>query len=276
MAAARRHRPFFAGECALKDYLLGIWRLRYFWLSLVHIDLQSRYRGSVIGMGWSLLHPLIMTAVICAVFSRFFRCDVPGYGLFLLVGLTTWGFFTAVMSQGCQAFFHNQSYIRQQPAPLAIYPLRVALGAGVHLGLGLLVAMLISCGLNGVGPLLALPALLPALPLLFVFGWSIAILMGIVNVLFQDTQHLIEVALQVLFYMTPIIYPPQMLQERHLGWLVRVNPLATFLALIRQPILDGHVPALATYAVAAATTVMAAAAAGLALRCIERRMIFYL
>ena len=78
--------------------------------------------------------------------------------------------------------------------------------------------------------------------LLFVFGWSIAILMGIVNVLFQDTQHLLEVLLQILFYLTPIIYPPRMLQERHLGWLVGINPLAAFLDMFRQPILSGAPP----------------------------------
>jgi lipopolysaccharide transport system permease protein len=260
----------------LKNYLTGVWRLRYFWLSLVHIDLRSRYRGSWIGMGWSLLHPLAMTAVICTVFSRLFKTDIPSYGLFLLVGLTTWNFMTTAVNQGCQAFFRNESYIRQHPAPLAIYPLRVVLGAGIHLVLGLLVAIVISWFLHGFVNLAALPALLPALALLFVLGWSIAILMGIVNVLFQDTQHLVEVLLQVLFYLTPIIYPPQLLQARHVGWIVTMNPLAWFLDLIRQPVLAGQAPPLGVYAAASAVALVAVAAAGFMLSRIERRMIFYL
>ena len=260
----------------MKNYLTGVWRLRYFWLSLVHIDLRSRYRGSLIGMGWSLLHPLAMTAVICTVFSRLLKTDIPSFGLFLLAGLTTWNFITTAMNQGCQSFFHNESYIRQHPAPLAIYPLRVVLGASVHLVLGLLVTIVVSWFIHGPANLAALPALLPALALLFVLGWSLAILMSVVNVLFQDTQHLIEVLLQVLFYLTPIIYPPQMLQDRHVGWVIRINPLAWFLDLVRQPILAGQAPSLRIYAAAAVAALVAAAAAGLVLSRIERRMIFYL
>ena len=70
MAASQRRASWLAGECALKSYLIGVWRLRYFWLALVRIDLRNRYRGSMIGMGWSLLHPIAMTAVICTVFSH--------------------------------------------------------------------------------------------------------------------------------------------------------------------------------------------------------------
>ncbi len=112
--------------------------------------------------------------------------------------------------------------------------------------------------------------------LLFVLGWSIAILMGIVNVLFQDTQHLVEVLLQVLFYLTPIIYPPQLLQARHVGWFIAMNPLTWFLDLIRQPILAGQAPSLGVYAAASVAALVAAAVAGLVLSRIERRMIFYL
>ncbi|MGO8689842.1 MAG: ABC transporter permease [Thermoguttaceae bacterium] len=260
----------------MKNYLTGVWRLRYFWLSLVQIDLRSRYRGSLIGMGWSLLHPLAMTAVICTVFTTIFKTSVPSYGPFLLVGLTTWNFLTTAMNEGCQSFFRNESYIRQQPAPLAIYPLRVVLGAGVHLVLGLLVAIVISWCFHGFVNLAALPALLPALAMLFILGWSLAILMGVVNVLFQDTQHLMEVLLQVLFYLTPIIYPPQSLRGCHLGWIIAMNPLSWFFDLIRQPILAGQAPPLRLYATAAVAALVAAAAAGLVLSRIERRMIFYL
>ena len=81
-------------------------------------------------MGWSLLHPLAMTAVLFTVFTLIYPVeDKAGFALYLLVGLTTWSFLTTALNHGCQAFFRNESYIRQHPAPLAIYPLRVVLGA---------------------------------------------------------------------------------------------------------------------------------------------------
>ena len=137
-------------------------------------------------------------------------------------------------------------------------------------------AIIISWCIHGFNNFAALPALLPALALLFVLGWSLAILMGVVNVLFQDTQHLLEVLLQVLFYLTPIIYPPQLLKLRHLDRVVNLNPLTWFLDMIRQPILDGRLPPLGIYAAAAVATLVAVGAAGLLLSRIERRMIFYL
>ena len=73
-------------------YLARIWRLRYFWTSLVRIDLRNRYRRSVLGIGWSLLHPILMTAVLCAVFCPLFSVDYRQFAPFLLAGLAFWNF----------------------------------------------------------------------------------------------------------------------------------------------------------------------------------------
>lgn len=258
-------------------YFADIWRLRHFWLALVRVDLRKRYRRSIIGLGWSLLHPIAMTAVLCVVFSRLFNLEVRNYAPFLLSGLTFWGFFTAVVMQGCQCFFQGESYIRQHPAPLAIYPLRTTLGAGIHFLLGFLIATVFVWLVHGFGNLPAMLSLLPVLVLIFVFGWSLAVCVGLANVMFQDSQHLLEVALQMLFYMTPIMYKPEMLlTRRYLGWFVHLNPLAAFLELFRTPLLEGRLPSYWAFALAAVATCVVAALAALALKRFEKRMIFYL
>ena len=179
--------------------------------------------------------------------------------------------------QGCHCFFQGESYIRQHPAPLAIYPLRTTLGAGFHFLLGFAIAVVFVWCAAGFGNLLTLPCLLPTFVLLFIFGWSLAVCMGVANVLFQDSQHLIEVAMQVLFYATPIIIRPEFfLQRRLVSWFVRLNPLAAFLELIRQPLLEGKLPSHWAVGMASLGTLLAVAAAGLALKRFEKRMIFYL
>ena len=86
-----------------------------------------------------------------------------------------WNFIAAAMNGGCQSFFQNESYIRQQPAPLAIYPLRVRLGAGVHLLLGCSWSCIsLRAYATASGNLGRCPRPLPALALLFIFGWSLA------------------------------------------------------------------------------------------------------
>lgn len=260
----------------MAPYLRDIWRLRHFWLALVRIDLRSRYRRSMLGVGWSLLHPVAMTVVLCTVFSTLFKAEVRTYAPFLLAGLITWNYVVAVLNHGCHCFFQGEAYIRQYPAPLAIYPLRSVLGAGVHFLLGLAVVIVMVWGLNGFGNVAALPSLLPTFLMMFIVGWSLTILMGVVNVLFHDTQHLMEVLIQILFYVTPIIYPAQVLRERNLEWALMLNPAANFLELIRKPILEGVVPSPGTYLLAGITTLAAAALAMLTLWKAERKLIFYL
>jgi ABC-type polysaccharide/polyol phosphate export permease len=69
------------------SYAAAIWRCRYFWFSLVRMDLRTRYRRSVLGLGWSLLHPIAMMAILCTVFASVFKVSVEEYGPFVLGGL---------------------------------------------------------------------------------------------------------------------------------------------------------------------------------------------
>jgi len=260
----------------LIGYMNEVWRLRHFWLALVHNDLRRRYRHSVIGLGWSLLQPISMTIIFCVVFSTLFQQDIRTFAPYLLSGLVFWGFVHGSAMQGCHCFFMGESYIRQHRAPLAIHALRVVLGAKIHFLLGLAVVLVFVWGVNGLGNLPELVSLLPTMVLLLLLGWSLAVCLGVINVLFQDTQHLVEVGLQMLFYLTPIMYPADMLRKRNLGWFIDFNPMAAFLELVRTPILDGEFPSLTALSMACATVLVALAAAAWSLRWAERRIILYL
>jgi lipopolysaccharide transport system permease protein len=257
-------------------YLSSIWRLRHFWLALVRNDLRNRYRRSIIGIGWSLLNPIAMTIVLCVVFCKLLNQDLRTFAPHVLSGLTFWSFVTAAVMQGCQSFFLGESYIRQHPAPLAIYPLRITLGAGFHFLLGLGIVVLLVGIVKGIHHPLALLSLAPTLVLLFVVGWSLAVCLGVVNVMFQDSQHLIEIAMQVMFYITPIIYTTDLLEKRNLNWLADFNPFANLLELIQKPLLEGQLPSTWAVGMSCLTALVAASLATLALMRFEKRMIFYL
>lgn len=270
---------------ALTAYLGAIWHCRFFWLSLVKMDLRARYRGSVLGLGWSLLHPIAMTAILCVVFKVVFRVDLHFYAPYVFVGMTYWGYFTSVLSQGCGCFFQGESYIRQYPAPMAIYPLRTALGSGFHFLIGMVLALLLAL-VAGPPPaaessrffqFLALPSLLPSFVLLFLLGWSVATLFGLLTVRFRDTRHLAEIGLQGLFYMLPVMIPMESIEGRgRLVLVFRYNPLSPFLDLLRDPICYGHVPSLTTYIFAAAVVLVLCTVAVIALKIEERNLIFHL
>lgn len=253
-----------------------IWDYRYFWLSLVRMDLRTRYRRSVLGVGWSLLQPLLMSGILCVVFSNFLKVSAKEYVPHLLTGMVTWNFILGCALQGCQSFFQGESYIRQCPLPIGIYPLRTAIGALFHLTMGLIVLTLVASVTLGPPSPLAFLSLLPTLLLLFIFGWSLAVIFGSSNVFFQDTQHLAEVGFQILFYLTPIIYRLEDLGGHPLAWIVNLNPIVPLLQLVRAPLIQHTVPALGDYLPALGITALLAAAAAALLRRLQDKLIFYL
>jgi ABC-type polysaccharide/polyol phosphate export permease len=265
-------------------YCSAVWRCRYFWLALVGMDLRSRYRGSVLGMGWSLLQPVAMTGIICLVFCRLFNQTVGAMAAYVMVGLACWNYLLTAMLSGCLCFFQGEQYIRQYPAPMAIYPLRTVLAAAFHLALALAVGFLLAVACGGADSLSPRALLtLPLTLLLFlVAGWSLALLAGVATVFFRDTRHLAEVGFQVVFYLTPVFYPKDLLAGHGLGWVVDWNPVVPFLDLARLPLgaLTGGataaVPGPDVFARAALVTLLLAGAAVLALTRLEKRLIFHL
>jgi lipopolysaccharide transport system permease protein len=258
------------------EYLGEVWRFRYFWSSLVQIDLRARYRRSVLGLWWSLLHPLAMTIVMCTVFHKLFQMNYLEYAPYLLSGLACWNYLVTVTVNGCLCFLQGEPYIRQYPTPIAIYPLRIALGAMVHLCLTLTAAIAVTWFCQGFGNLPALIYLAPGLVLLFVLGWSVAILAGILHTVFRDMKHICDVGLQILFYATPILYSVEKLGGGRLSRLVSHNPVIPFIDLIREPVLYGQAPSLVTFASALAVAAIAALFAGLGVARLQQRLIFYL
>jgi ABC-type polysaccharide/polyol phosphate export permease len=257
-------------------YVTELWRLRHFWMALVRNDLRNRYRRSMLGLGWSLLQPIAMTAVLCTVFAGVLGVSLTEYAPYLLSGLTYWAFISSTATMGCQCFMQGEPYIRQHRAPLAIYPLRTTLGAGYHFLVGMGVVLVAVSVFSGFANPLALLSLVPSLVLLFVFAWSLAVCTGTLNVLFHDTQHLLEIILQMLFYMTPIMYKPEILINRNLGWAVQFNPFAVLLELIRQPLLQGALPSIETTRASVLIVAVMVAAAAMLLRWCERRLVFFL
>jgi len=263
----------------LSTYFKEIWRRRYFWLSLVKVDLRSRYRGSAFGIGWSLLHPIAMTTILCVVFSTMMKTEITDFAPYLMAGLTFWQFVTCSSLLGCECFFAGEGYIRQHPAPMAIYPLRTVLGAAFHFTLGFLLVIVLTlichgAGFLGVAPLLSL---IPTFALLLIFAWSLAILFGLANVRFRDLKHISDVGFQGLFYLTPIMYPEDWLENRrYITVLFHLNPFMPFLHLLRAPVCYNAVAAPETFLAATLITVATASAATAAMYWQERKIIFHL
>jgi ABC-type polysaccharide/polyol phosphate export permease len=243
---------------------------------LARLDLLRRYTSTMLGMVWAILAPLCMAAIIGTVFGKLFRLDLAEFLPYLFLNLTFWAFFVACLDGGAIAFVAAEGYIKQiARVPLLAYPLRMVLAAFVTLLLGLVAVALVVLLLGG-RPSPGWLWLLPALAAWFLFGLAIACISGILNTAVRDLQHIQSVAVQGLFYATPIMFPAALLVQHGLQPLLTFNPLYHLLIVVQVPLLYGHAPPAEHYVAAGLTLVAALGLALAGLRLVRRRLVFWL
>ncbi|OWK44469.1 ABC transporter permease [Fimbriiglobus ruber] len=259
------------------QHLKAVWLFRHFWLSLVKMDLRSRYRRSVLGIGWSVMHPVLMSVVLVVGFGHVMMANkYLEYGAYLLCGLCVWDFIRGSVVGGCTSLISNEAYIRQCPLPYGIYTLRTVLGTGVHFLITLTVVVVLTAFLTGTAnSFLGLRFVLPTLPFVFLFCWGAATVMAFITPYFHDMKHLIEVAAQFFFFVTPIMLPfkglPPWLQEFE-----QYNPVHIYLELIRAPLLSGEAPSLALYGQGITLGVVVAGLGACMIAWLQKKIIFEL
>jgi lipopolysaccharide transport system permease protein len=265
------HRLNTAGE-----YAADIWRRRYFWASLVVLDLKLRYKRSWLGIGWSLANPIATSLVLCFVFHSLFSMDLREYAPYVLSGMACWNFLAGSITEGCLCFHNSENYIRSVRVPLGVYPLRSALGLSFHFSLVFCTTIFVTVCARGLPHFTPLISLVPTLLLFVVYAWSAATVFGFINVFFPDVHQLTGIAMQLLFYLTPVFYPADLAKTHPCASLLTLNPFAQFIELVRAPILHGGFPSIASYSVVLATTATLLGLAIYMLHRYERRLIFHL
>lgn len=259
-------------------HLTAVWKFRHFLLALVRLDLRLRYRRSILGVGWSLLNPIAMTVVFAVVFTSLLGGgDIARYVPHLLLGMAVWGFLRECTVSGCRALINNESYIRQSPLPYGIYPLRTVCGQAIHSMIALGVAVAVTAFYRPEFTPLALLYIVPGLVLAFLASWAVATIFAFINVYFQDTQHLLEVGAQIVFFTTPIMYfPANLASKPDYAWLLVVNPVNLFLDLIRDPLATGQPPTTALLLQASAFTAVVIGLAAGTTAWLQKRVVFHL
>ncbi len=259
-------------------HVSALWKFRHFLMALVKLDLRQRYRRSVLGIGWSLLNPIAMTVVFTVVFSNLLgNGDPVNYAASLLTGLAVWGFLRESALQGCRCFMMNEAYIRQSPLPYTVYTLRTVLGQAIHslIALGVVVGMLAIYS-GDAAVLIRVVTEIPGLLLVFLAAWAAATISAFATVFFHDTQHLLEVAAQIAFFLTPIMYGRKLLDDKQLGWIVDLNPVYWLMELTRTPLLTGQLPGMEIFLAGTAITVATVGLAVGTVAWLQKRVIFHL
>lgn len=232
------------------QYYKNVYMARYILIGLVRQDLRNKYRRSMLGMAWSLVTPLGMAVIIGSVYSILLGQHISRFILFMFSGLLPWIFFATSAQGGLHAFISAEGYIKQTQTPIGIFPIRVTLGAFVHLVYALaafyLVTLLVSPDKFNFRMLLVFPALC----IWLIFSMAITNLTAIINLYLRDFAPLQNLLLQALFYVTPIAYPAEILKAKKYAWIYSCNPLYYMLEIIRKPLLGESTPELRVWIIA--------------------------
>jgi lipopolysaccharide transport system permease protein len=229
-------------------------------VNLVLRELRSRYKKSVLGWTWSLLNPVASVVVYTVVFGVFLRIEPPigkpsgldSFVIFLLCALIPWNFFANSVSTSIEVLVGNANLIKKVyfPRELLVASTIGALGVTFLIELGVLCVILLIVG-NMV--LWWIPVLLLLVVFEAVFVLGIGLVLGVTNVYFRDVRHFVAIALQILFYSAPIVYPLSVVEDAdktvlgiRLVDIYMLNPLVQFVEAFRDVLYDLRFPSVGT------------------------------
>lgn len=203
---------------------------------LVITDFKLRYQGSALGYVWSLLRPLFLFIILYFVFVKFLRfgSDVPHFPVYLLAGIVLWNFFAEITTTSINAIVERGALIRKLNFPKYVIIMATAVSALINLVLNSVVIM-IFMAINHVEftwNLLWVPLYTVEI---FVFALSLGFILSALFVRLRDIGYIWEVAMQGLFYATPIIYPLSMVSKEwpEVAKILLLNPVAQAIQDIR-------------------------------------------
>ncbi len=278
---AERAAPAAALPPARKSPLGELVQYRQLVAMLVVRELKVRYKRSVFGLLWTMLNPLLLMTVYTVVFATIMRSPQRNFAIFLLSGLLPWLFFSTSVLQGLTSILTNQELIRKVRLPQSVFPLSVVGSNLINFALSVLPLLLLMAVLGQpfTPALLFLPV---GMLILTVFTSGVTLLLSTFTVFFRDVRHLTEVLLQMLLYLSPVLYDLRMLGERGEWWFrafrlfLRLNPISYLLPLIRDPVYYGRLPSLATVGIASLESVVMVALAFTIFHRLAPRHIHYL
>lgn len=211
---------------------------------LVKTDFKLRYQGSLLGMLWSVLKPLLLFAVMYTVFVKFlkFTDGTPQYPIVLLLGISLWSFFTEATNVGMNSIVGRGDILRKINFPKYIVVLSAMMSSLISLSINLVVVIIFAL-ITGIEftPLVLLAPL--GILQLFILAFGLALFLSALYVRFRDIGHIWEVALQVLFYSMPIIYPLTMVANMsvlgvEVQKIIMLNPIAQAIQDIRHNLIS--------------------------------------
>jgi ABC-type polysaccharide/polyol phosphate export permease len=253
-----------------------VYRYRDLFLNLFRRELRVKYKGSVLGLAWSLVLPLALVGVYTLVFSTLLRTtSVDHFPLFVVSGLLTWVFFQTSIQSSCASLLGQASLVKQVRFPRQLLPLSVVATNVVTFAVMLAIVLPLNLAI--------IPetretfwVVFPLALVLVAFVSGLSIVLACANVLYRDIEHLVATVLLPWFFLTPVFYTfdlpglgdhPTLVNLLHYA-----NPVAPFVIAIRDPLFFGELPQAGDVAYVFVAALVALGAAALVFRRLDDQL----
>lgn len=227
-------------KTVLIHILLEIKKYNFLIKQLVKRDFKIKYKRSILGVLWSILNPLLMMSVQYFIFSTIFKTNVPFYGVYLLIGIVFFNFFSESCGMSMMSIVGNAGLINKVYVPKYIYPLTKTTTSLVNLGFSLIPLLIVSL-VSGIEYSKAVFLIIIPIVCLIIFNYGMGMILATLMVFFRDTQFLWSIISVMWMYATPLFYTEDILPETY-RVVLKVNPLYYYISAIRRCIIDGVAP----------------------------------
>lgn len=257
----------------MKQLSRDLYKYRELIWALAIKDLTIRYKRSVLGFLWALLNPMLVMLVLTVVFSKIMVIAIPHYPVFLLSTLVPWTFFSQSLTYAVESIVGNGDLIKKVPVPKIVFPFAAVLSNLVNLMLSLIPLALIVLVLRH--PFHWTWILLP-IPMLglSIFTLGFSLFFASANVFYRDIAHIVQIVIQLWFYVTPIIYTLDVFSA-HYRWMFKLNPIIYVINDFRLFVYYGLLPTPWSVAAAFSTALIAFAIGFSTFRKHEAEFVFY-
>ena len=203
-------------------------------------ELKARYAGSLLGISWTVITPLLITAVISFVFTKVIKTDIGYFPLFVLSAILRWMCFSSSLFDAAPSIIRNSHILNQFTISKEILPVASVTANFINFIFGLLAMLPIFIIFK-----IKMTTLLFLLPFVilfhFIFTVGISLLLSCINIFLRDITHLLEVGLMFWFWITPVFYSVDMIPVSF-RWVCILNPMTSYITVYRSILFEARLP----------------------------------
>ncbi len=219
---------------------------KFLFSELVKRDFKKKYKGTIVGMGWSALSPLLTLLIMRLVFTHFFGSSIPHYTIYLFCGNLVFSYFRDSTTQGMEALSSNAPIFTKCNVPKYLFLLSKNVESLINFGITIII-LFIFCIIDGITFTWKFVLLIYPILTVFLFNVGVGFILSALRVFYKDISYLWRVFTLLVMYVSAIFYSTKTYSET-IQKLFYINPIYTYITYFRSIIIDGVIPSIEVHA----------------------------